>query len=146
MRTVRGSSRSRRGSASVHAGIHPPGVGLETSLGVGLETPSGCGPGDPPWPDPSTSLLSVGLETPPHCKACWDTTCNACWDTTPCCKACWDSTCNACWDTTPLWTEWQTGAKILPWAKLCLRAVIMAVHLHIKDNFTLLTWRKSCTA
>ena len=26
-------------SASVHAGIHPMGVGLETPLGVGLETP-----------------------------------------------------------------------------------------------------------
>ena len=24
---------------------------------------------------------------------------------------------------TPLWTEWQTGAKILPWPKLRLRAV-----------------------
>ena len=45
------------GSASVHAGIHPQGVGLETPLcvglenarmGVGLETPPRCGPGDPP--------------------------------------------------------------------------------------------------
>ena len=44
------------GSTSVHAGIHPPGVGLET--------PPGCGHGDPPWPDPSTSPLGVGLETP----------------------------------------------------------------------------------
>ena len=42
----------------VHAGIHPPGVGLKTPPGVGLETPHpGCGPGNiprqtpqlPPW-------------------------------------------------------------------------------------------------
>ena len=60
-------------SASVHAMIHPPGVGLETPPGVdletlpgvGLETSPACGPGDPPWPDPSTSPLGVGLETPP---------------------------------------------------------------------------------
>ena len=67
-----------RGSASVHAGIHPPRVGLETPPGVGRETPQvwawsppgvgnwippGCGPGDPSGcgtGDPP----SVGLETP----------------------------------------------------------------------------------
>ena len=40
MRTARGNSRPRGGvvSASVHAGKHPPGVGLETP---------GWGPGDP---------------------------------------------------------------------------------------------------
>ena len=64
---------------------------------------NGCGHG-PPWSDPSTSPLGVGLETPPGdlqgmlgyhlqgmlgypqetcCKACWDTTCNAYRDTTP---------------------------------------------------------------
>ena len=146
MCTARSSSHWG-GSASVHAEISPPGVGLETPPGVGLENPPpGCGPGGPPqvwawrhpwvwawrppqvwaWryppqgvsletpspqPDPSTSPLGVGLETPPgqtpqlppwvwawrpakhaaipplppetFCKACWDTTCNACWDTTP---------------------------------------------------------------
>ena len=42
----------------------PPGCGPGDPLGMGLETP-------PPQPDPSISLLGVGLET---CKACWDTT------------------------------------------------------------------------
>ena len=83
MRTTRSSSRQLcvcgGGSASVHAGIHPPGVGLETPpLGVGLETPH-------PPPNPSSSSLGVGLET---CKACLDTppppeTFKVCWDTTP---------------------------------------------------------------
>ena len=66
-------------SASVHAGIHPPGVGLETPLGVGLENPPGlglenpprcgpgdptrCGPGDPPGCGPGDPP-GVGLETP----------------------------------------------------------------------------------
>ena len=49
------TTRSWGGAASVHAGIHPLGMGLETPPGVGLETPfPGCGPGDP---------LGVGLET-----------------------------------------------------------------------------------
>ena len=62
-------------SASVHAGIHPTRVGLETpSLGVDLETPQarphnfppGCGPGD------LQGMLGYHpLET---CKASWDTT------------------------------------------------------------------------
>ena len=51
MRTARSSSQV---FSSVHAGIHPLGVGLETPLGVGLEThpgqtpqlPPGCGPGN----------------------------------------------------------------------------------------------------
>ena len=59
---------------------HPPLVGLETPLARPLNIPPGCGPGDPPgqtpqhpprvwawrppWPDPSTSPLGVGLETP----------------------------------------------------------------------------------
>ena len=40
MRTACSSSRYRGVAASVHAGIHPPGMGLET--------PPGCGPGDTP--------------------------------------------------------------------------------------------------
>ena len=85
--------------ASVHAGIHPLGVGLGDPLGVGLETPlqarplnfpprckpgdpppgqtpqlpPGCGTGDPPQgqtPQPPPPQ-GVGLET---CQACWDTT------------------------------------------------------------------------
>ena len=40
-----------------------------TDLGVGLETPQ-VWAWRPPWPDPSTSPLGVGLET---CEACWDT-------------------------------------------------------------------------
>ena len=94
MRTARSSSH-QEGSASVHTGIHPLGVGLETPLAIGLETPQvwawrppgygsgdphGCGPGDPPsvgletpLPGQIPQLLppGVGLET---CKACWDTT------------------------------------------------------------------------
>ena len=75
-------------------------------------TPPGCGPGDPPWPDPSTSPMGVGLEparhtgipSPPRCgpgdpPGCEPgdpqpdpstsplgvdlETCKACWDTTP---------------------------------------------------------------
>ena len=53
LRTARGSSRPREGgSASVHAGIHPPSVGL-----VWAWSYPGCEPGDPspPRSDPSTS-------------------------------------------------------------------------------------------
>ena len=58
MPTAHGSGRPRGGSASVHAGIYPPGVGLETPLARPLNFP-----------------LGVGLETPLEtCKACWDTT------------------------------------------------------------------------
>ena len=100
MRTARSSSclLGEGVSASVYAGIHPPGCGPGDPLGqtpqlppgYGPEDsppgqtpppPPGCGPGDsphgqtpqppcwvwpwrPPWPDPSTSLLSVGLEAP----------------------------------------------------------------------------------
>ena len=62
-------SSSHGGSASVHAGIHPLDVGLETPP-VWAWRPPGCGSGDPPgqtpqlppwvwawrppWPDPST--------------------------------------------------------------------------------------------
>ena len=63
MHTTRSSNRQLwggGGSASVHAGIHPPGMGLETPKlwawrppAVDLETPQ-CGPGDPP---------GMGLET-----------------------------------------------------------------------------------
>ena len=91
MRTARNSNRLLEGvSASVMLGS-PLGVGLETppqmwtwrppgqipqlppGWGPGdppqarpLNFPPGCGPGDPaPRPDPSTSPLSVGLETSP---------------------------------------------------------------------------------
>ena len=76
MCTARSSSRLLgRGSASIHAGIHPPQVWAcrppsplgswhGYSPGVGLETPPSCGPGDTwnvgletnPRPDPSTPL------------------------------------------------------------------------------------------
>ena len=77
IRTARSSSHG--GSASVHAGIHPPlGVGLETPPGECLETPPrvwacrppqarplnfplGCGPGDP-LARPLNFPLGVGLE------------------------------------------------------------------------------------
>ena len=73
MRTARGSSRPRGGSASVHAGIHnppPPGVGLETPPTGCLprdppgQTPQlspGCGPGDPP-PEDLQGMLGYHLQ------------------------------------------------------------------------------------
>ena len=51
-------------------GNPPLGVDLETPPGVGLETPQVWAWRSPPWLDPSTSPLGVGLET---CKACLDT-------------------------------------------------------------------------
>ena len=56
MRYARSSSHQVEGSASVHAGIHPPGVGLEIPPGVGLETPQARLLNSP--------LPSVDLETP----------------------------------------------------------------------------------
>ena len=53
MRTAHSSSRQGQ-SASVHAGIDPPGVGLETPMGVAppsqipLNFPPLCGPGNLP--------------------------------------------------------------------------------------------------
>ena len=106
MCTARSSSHQPGGSASVHAGIHPPGcwpgdppqvwawrppqgVGLETPPDVGLETPPQvwawghtpprCGPGD---------TLGVALETPLARPLKLPLgvsleTCKACWDTPP---------------------------------------------------------------
>ena len=117
------SSSCQGGSASVHAGIHPPWVWAWRPPVVGLETPQvwawrpptlGCGPGDPParplnfppgcGPGNLQSMLGYHHPLETCCKAYWDTTCDACWDTNPletCCKACCDTSCNACWDTTP---------------------------------------------
>ena len=53
MGTASSSSRLLGGSASVHAGIY---------------THPRFGPGDLPWPDPSTSHLGEGLETPPPAR------------------------------------------------------------------------------
>ena len=65
MRTACSSSHLLEGvSDSVHAGIHQPAVGLETPPGEGLETAPGVGLETPLKPDPSTSPLGVGLETP----------------------------------------------------------------------------------
>ena len=46
MHSTRSSSHQLERSASVHVGIHPLGVGLETPQ-VWTWRPSGCGPGDP---------------------------------------------------------------------------------------------------
>ena len=99
------SSRMRTARSSSYLGGSPPGIlpGAGTPhTGPGTPHP---GPGTPtqdqapltqdqapawsrhpPGRSPSTSPLSVGLETPLEtcCKACWETTCNACWDSTPC--------------------------------------------------------------
>ena len=80
MHTACSSSHQVGGSASVHAEIHPPGVGLETPLGVGLETPQvwawrppwvwawrlpRCGPGDPlPLARPLNFCLGCGPGDP----------------------------------------------------------------------------------
>ena len=63
MRTARSSSRllGGGGSASVHARIHPPGLGLDT-------TPLGPGPGHPPGCGPEDLPPGVGLEAPPPDK------------------------------------------------------------------------------
>ena len=54
-------------SASVHAGIHPPGTGPGDPLGVGPVTPPGVGlETSPPARSPNLPL-GVGLETPPGC-------------------------------------------------------------------------------
>ena len=81
MRTARSSSH--RGAASVHARIHPPGVGLEIPLGVGLETPPGVGLETPQvwvWRPPQARPLNFPLgcgpgdlpaqtpELPPGCE------------------------------------------------------------------------------
>ena len=49
MRTARSNSRLvGGGSASVHAGIHPPVLGLDPSGQTPNLPPPGCGPEDPP--------------------------------------------------------------------------------------------------
>ena len=68
------SARGGGMSALVHAGIHPLWAWAWTPPGVGLDThpntPPGCGPGHPlvsvwtPQPDPPTSPLGLGLDTP----------------------------------------------------------------------------------
>ena len=60
------SSRMHTAHNSSHGGVCLSVCWDTPLLGVGLETslPPGCGPGDPSRPDPSTSPLGVGLETP----------------------------------------------------------------------------------
>ena len=103
MRTARGSSRPGGGDASVHVGIHPLGVNLETPPRCGLvdspqvwawRTPQPdlstscpeCGPGGPPWRPARHAEIPparhAGIPSP-HLKACWDTTCNVCCNVCP---------------------------------------------------------------
>ena len=42
----------------------PPGVGMDTPPARPPNFPPGCGPRDPPPPDPLTSTLDLGLDTP----------------------------------------------------------------------------------
>ena len=66
MRTARSSSHWG-GSASVHAGIDPPGCGPGNPLGqIPLNFPLGCGPGNPPWPDPPQLPLWMWAWRPPQ--------------------------------------------------------------------------------
>ena len=98
-------------SASVLAGIPPPGVGLETLLrpGCGLGDPHGCGPGDlqgmlgyhPPPRRPARHAgippaMHAGIPPPPHPPPCEQ-------------------------------NSWHTLLKILPCPKLRLRAVIRII-------------------
>ena len=78
MCTACGSKFPRGVSASVHAGIHTRGVGLETPMGVGPETPQmwawrppGCGPPDPlgqtpPGQAPQLPLCVWAWRPPPQ--------------------------------------------------------------------------------
>ena len=91
MRTTR-SSNCQGGLPQCMLGHTPPGCGPGDPPGCGPEDPPGCGPpryepadhpkcgpGDPSRPDPSTSPLGVGLETPqpdpstapPPCMWAW---------------------------------------------------------------------------
>ena len=121
MRTACSSSRRGGGSASVHAGIHPLGVGLESPLGcgpadpspcMGLETPQArplkfpfwCGPADPPRVWACRPPPCMGLETPQARPLKFLLGCGpgAPWpdpSTSP--LGVGLETCKACWDTTP---------------------------------------------
>ena len=118
------------GSASVLAGIHPLGVGLETptprcGLGdlpprCGPGDPPGCGPGDPPRCGPGDppecgpgNPPGVGLQTPPQVWV-WRTPRDQTPQPPPGCGPRDPpgdlqgmlgyhppDTCNACWDTNP---------------------------------------------
>ena len=59
------SSSHQGGSASVHAGIDPPGVGLETPWPDPPQLPSWVWAWRPPWPDPPQLPLVCGPGDPP---------------------------------------------------------------------------------
>ena len=84
--------------------ISPLGVGLDL---IPLNFPLGCGPGLDP---PSISPLGVGLEGGLLGRG------GSPWR---------GGVPSMHWGRPPPWTEWQTGAKILPCPKLRLRAVII---------------------
>ena len=79
MCTARSSSRLWGGSTSVHVGIPPLGVGLETPPGcgpghppgVGLDTPPGQTPQLPPWVWAWRPARHAGNTPPDTCKVCW---------------------------------------------------------------------------
>ena len=67
MCTVRSSSHLLHeggGSASVHAGIHPPHLSLDSPTGLGLEIPLARPPTSPPGMDPKNPLARP-LNLPP---------------------------------------------------------------------------------
>ena len=97
MRTVRNSGHLLLGGLHTPQDQTPPRSRHSPGAGTPLEQapPPGADPPEqaPPGSRHSPAARHAGIEPPPHCKACWDST--------PCCKACWDTTCSACWDTTP---------------------------------------------
>ena len=95
------------------AGIHPPGCGPGDPLSAGLETPPGVGLETPPGQIPQPPL-GVGLETPTPGDL------QGMLGYHPSSR---DLQGMLGYHPPPQWTEWQTGAKILPSPKLHLRAV-----------------------
>ena len=94
----------------IPVGYIPP-TAVAVGRGAPPGTPQGADPPDQAPPPPGADPPGPGTPRPG----------------TPCCKVCWDST------HPPLWTEWQTGVKILACPKLRFRAVINCFSYHIMN-------------
>ena len=102
-------------AVAVHRGVclsacwdtHPPWCWPGDPPGCGPGVPPRCGPGDPPGQTPQLPPWVWALRPPGNLQGMLG----------------YHLQCMLGYH--PLWTEWQTGAKILPCPKLHLRAVIM---------------------
>ena len=110
MHTVR-SSWGRRGWGWLPQCMlsYTPGCVPRDSPGCVPGDPPGCVPGNSPWPDPTTSILGVGMETPrpdPQLPAPPQL------DPSTSPLGVGLETCKACWDTSSpfLWTDFLTHA------------------------------------